>query len=516
MPHLHLAINRVHPETLRAWNRWHDRPRIEAALRRVEREWGLRRVPGRSAEVERQGKDGRPSLSTGQKAQLRYRAKEPQVARWQRELAPHFEAARSWSDLAVRLEANGFRFQARGRGMVVTDGEVYAKASSIGREYSRGKLEARFGQGLAEWTKSRERFDAAAGLYARYGHRGADHPRAQKALRALRSAGSALGWKAAARLSGPLAPVVGAVAVAAVRQRMNGNSAEAAWADFLRRRVAPALEKSNSWAEVEGRLGLRGMWIERARSEGGDLVVTDGVRSHSLQRLGEAGREERLRGRLGSWETWQEQRRDVLAHARRLQRFEATVDERRERWHRMIAAAHRVELRVERYETLQADYQMVADRLRTLIELHGPKKMSHAEREWRLEALGTAPESQLPALLGQMKGLFRRQPTQVPEDARETLRAYRQIGQQLAQEAPAVQIAQRRLPRLRRRAGLLSPREGREAIQRKLSWAVRKLERVGAASLVAREAPGLGSLASLVRVVRRLHERQREMARGGR
>lgn len=65
------------------------------------------------------------------------------------------ETARSWSDPAVRLEANGIRFRARGRGMVVTDGEVYAKASSIGREYSRGKIEARFGQGLAEWKTSR-------------------------------------------------------------------------------------------------------------------------------------------------------------------------------------------------------------------------------------------------------------------------------------------------------------------------------------------------------------------------
>ncbi len=349
LPHLHLAINRVHPETLRAWNRWQDRPRIETALRRVEREWGLRRVPGRSTGTERQGEQERAPLSTGQAAQLRYRATEPQVVRWRRELAPHFEAARSWSDLAVRLEANGIRFQARGRGMVVTDGEVYAKASSIGREYSRGKLEARFGQGLAEWTKSRERFDAAAGLYARYAHREPGHPRSRAALRALRSAGSALGWKAAARLSGPLAPVVGAVVAAAVRQRMSGASPEAAWEGVLRLRVAPALEKSRSWAEVEGRLRWHGMWIERARSEGSDLVVTDGVRSHSIQRLGEAVGEERLRGRLGSWETWQEQRRDVLAHARRLQRFEATVDERQERWHRMIAAAQRVELRVERY-----------------------------------------------------------------------------------------------------------------------------------------------------------------------
>lgn len=131
--------------------------------------------------------------------------------------------------------------------MVVTDGQVYTKASQIGREYSRGKLEARFGQGLVEWTKGRERFDAATGLYPRYAHQEPGHPRAQAALRALRSAGSARGPKAAARLSDQLAPVVGAVMVAAVRQRMNGASTETAWDDILRRRVVPALETSRPW-----------------------------------------------------------------------------------------------------------------------------------------------------------------------------------------------------------------------------------------------------------------------------
>lgn len=53
--------------------------------------------------------------------------------------------ARSWSDPGVPLEANGIRFQDRGRGMVVTDGEVYAKASSIGREPLRGRPGKRSG-----------------------------------------------------------------------------------------------------------------------------------------------------------------------------------------------------------------------------------------------------------------------------------------------------------------------------------------------------------------------------------
>ena len=45
--HLHVMVNRVHPETGVAWERWQDRPVIERALREQERVYGLREVPGR-------------------------------------------------------------------------------------------------------------------------------------------------------------------------------------------------------------------------------------------------------------------------------------------------------------------------------------------------------------------------------------------------------------------------------------------------------------------------------------
>ena len=48
-PHMHLLINRVHPETGRVWNRWQDRAIIQEVLREEERALGLRTVPGRLA-----------------------------------------------------------------------------------------------------------------------------------------------------------------------------------------------------------------------------------------------------------------------------------------------------------------------------------------------------------------------------------------------------------------------------------------------------------------------------------
>lgn len=56
--HLHLLVNRVHPETGKAWERWKDRPLIQEVLREEERALGLREVSGtlsprRAEEVQR-------------------------------------------------------------------------------------------------------------------------------------------------------------------------------------------------------------------------------------------------------------------------------------------------------------------------------------------------------------------------------------------------------------------------------------------------------------------------------
>ena len=49
--HVHVLVNRVHPETGRAWERWKDRPIIEQVLREEERALDLRQINGRLAPV---------------------------------------------------------------------------------------------------------------------------------------------------------------------------------------------------------------------------------------------------------------------------------------------------------------------------------------------------------------------------------------------------------------------------------------------------------------------------------
>lgn len=79
------------------------------------------------------------------------------LRRWERTGELHFDevvrrtvqqdvaAARSWEDVEARRAESGLRIEARGRGLVVTDGKETVKASSVSPELSRRNLEQRFG-----------------------------------------------------------------------------------------------------------------------------------------------------------------------------------------------------------------------------------------------------------------------------------------------------------------------------------------------------------------------------------
>lgn len=60
-PHVHVFVNRVHPETGLAWERWKDQPVIQEVLRGEEIALGLRQVP-RSLESHRQRDHETPEL----------------------------------------------------------------------------------------------------------------------------------------------------------------------------------------------------------------------------------------------------------------------------------------------------------------------------------------------------------------------------------------------------------------------------------------------------------------------
>jgi hypothetical protein len=143
-PHVHCMVNRVHPETERAWERWQDRPQIERTLRELERELGLREVAGRLYQLEGQTPPERARLTAGERRQAE-RTGEPAFPDRVRAHLEDLRAARSWAAMEAVLARDGLHFERKGQGLVITDGDHQVKASRVARELSLGRLEERLG-----------------------------------------------------------------------------------------------------------------------------------------------------------------------------------------------------------------------------------------------------------------------------------------------------------------------------------------------------------------------------------
>jgi Relaxase/Mobilisation nuclease domain len=163
--HVHVLVNRVHPETGRVWDRSFDYRAVQEILREEERALGLRRVPGRFAEVEverpvvREAVARGPaprSLSVDDGEHVRrvvdrevrseaVAAREVALRDRARDAVGALRAAGSWAELEERLGAIALRLERRAQGLVVSDGEVAIKSSVIARDLSLPQLERRFG-----------------------------------------------------------------------------------------------------------------------------------------------------------------------------------------------------------------------------------------------------------------------------------------------------------------------------------------------------------------------------------
>ena len=145
--HIHLMVNRVHPEHGRAWHNSHDFARIERSLRQQERELGLREVPGRHFALVDQERMVGPSRAMPEGAlQVARRTGRPSFVELARQIArPELHRSGSWDSLHRRLGELGLGLVKRGRGLVLTNGQQTTKLSLVDRRSSLSKLEKRLG-----------------------------------------------------------------------------------------------------------------------------------------------------------------------------------------------------------------------------------------------------------------------------------------------------------------------------------------------------------------------------------
>ena len=151
-PHVHVMVNRVHPETGKAAPMSHDYAQIERSLRRLEAAWGMQKVAGHHArEAGIEAPDRSRSRTTGEVRQERRTGARSFSDEVRGKAGKDLLEAGSWSELTAALERHGLRVEVRGRGMVITDDERVAKASRVMAEASGPRLARRFGQTLGDY-----------------------------------------------------------------------------------------------------------------------------------------------------------------------------------------------------------------------------------------------------------------------------------------------------------------------------------------------------------------------------
>ncbi len=158
--HLHIAVNRVHPETEQVItvNKGFDIEIAHRVIARIEHEQGWRQELGgryqvredgqtirieKAPAIEREG-EREPSTPardfenlTGQKSAQRIAIEEG---------AEVMRQARSWPELHEQLAEHGIRFEKKGSGAILWVGETAVKASTAGRDCSMSALEKRLGE----------------------------------------------------------------------------------------------------------------------------------------------------------------------------------------------------------------------------------------------------------------------------------------------------------------------------------------------------------------------------------
>lgn len=144
--HFHVAINKVHPATLRTITPYFDQPRLQAACIELEKKHGL-------TQTNHEMPDRDPGRKAGRTEAMELHGRQQSLVQWVRDeagpaLLKAQDVGRGWQDLHRAAAAYGLEVKPRGAGLViVVAGEKYArvKPSDIDRRLSFGALTGKWG-----------------------------------------------------------------------------------------------------------------------------------------------------------------------------------------------------------------------------------------------------------------------------------------------------------------------------------------------------------------------------------
>ena len=155
--HVHIAVNRVHPETLKVvrTNNGFDIRQAHKVRAMIEKMQGWKPLENSPYIVTEEGEiaqrisdsEPKPSpkavefeMATGEKSAQRIAQERGHDI---------IKNAKSWEELHESLKKIGLRFEKKGSGAIIWVGETAIKASSVDRSFSMGKLVKRLGEFVA-------------------------------------------------------------------------------------------------------------------------------------------------------------------------------------------------------------------------------------------------------------------------------------------------------------------------------------------------------------------------------
>ena len=325
-PHLHIAINKIHPQKLTMIEPYYDEKTLARVCVQLEKEFGLvadnhePRAQGRSSAATSMERAGDMESLTG----------------WiQRNCLSALKEAKDWRAFGKVLAEHGLSLEERKNGFVLTDGKVHVKASSVAYGLSRARLEKRLGnfEGLEQRESEpkkryvRQPMSGSTSLWKTYLRE--EDERRNKLGRIQREMSRRVTRKDERQIDSTSAVAREGVPLSV----------------WIRRNCLSALKEAEDWQSFDKVLARHGLSL---KPRGNGFVITDGkerVKASEVDRgLSRASLEKRLgvlegaeakkrdaRERLESslWDAWRREeaeKRNEQAEERMEQREEAFQD----------------------------------------------------------------------------------------------------------------------------------------------------------------------------------------------
>lgn len=135
--HMHIAVNKIHPTRYTIHEPFNAYHTLGHLCDKLENDYGLEKDNHKATKV---GSENRASDME------RHAAVESLLGWIKRECKDQIQGAQSWAGLHQVMREHGLRMHERANGLVITsENGVSVKASSVGREFSKAKLEGRLG-----------------------------------------------------------------------------------------------------------------------------------------------------------------------------------------------------------------------------------------------------------------------------------------------------------------------------------------------------------------------------------